>query len=126
MHILAQGCLHFVCHAGRRNRPRASPFLKRRVTKDLAPSFDIRISPKLRSPEPSAPPCTCANCRSSICTGCNLFIGGWVLLLPPALQEWLPEGHLALFISDVVDEAMDLTHILATYDTGDGRGQPPL
>jgi len=49
-----------------------------------------------------------------------------MLLLPPALQEWLPDGHLALFISDVVDEAMDLTHILATYDTGDGRGQPPL
>ena len=48
-----------------------------------------------------------------------------LLLLPPALQDWLPEGHLALFISDVVDQALDLTPILATYDTGDGRGQPP-
>jgi len=48
-----------------------------------------------------------------------------LLLLPPALQDWLPEGHLALFISDVVDEALDLTPILATYETGDGRGQPP-
>jgi transposase len=47
------------------------------------------------------------------------------LLLPPALQDWLPEGHLALFISDVVDEALDLTPIFATYETGDGRGQPP-
>jgi transposase len=47
-----------------------------------------------------------------------------LLLLPPALQDWLPEGHLALFISDVVD-ALDLTPILATYETGDGRGQPP-
>ena len=26
------------------------------------------------------------------------------LLLPQALQEWLPEGHLAYFISDVVDQ----------------------
>jgi transposase len=48
-----------------------------------------------------------------------------LLLLPPALQDWLPEGHLALFISDVVEEALDLTPILATYETGEGRGQPP-
>ena len=26
------------------------------------------------------------------------------LLLPAALQEWLPEDHLAYFISDVVDQ----------------------
>ena len=32
------------------------------------------------------------------------------LLLPPDLREWLPEGHLALFISDVVDE-LDLSAI---------------
>ena len=48
-----------------------------------------------------------------------------LLLLPPALQDWLPEDHLALFRSDVVDHALDLTPILATYETGDGRGQPP-
>jgi transposase len=48
-----------------------------------------------------------------------------LLLLPPALQDWLPEGHLALFLSDVVDHALDLSPILATYETGDGRGQPP-
>jgi transposase len=48
-----------------------------------------------------------------------------LLLLPPALQDWLPEDHLALFISDVVDHALDLTPILASYATGDGRGQPP-
>jgi len=48
-----------------------------------------------------------------------------LFLLPPALRDWLPEGHLALFISDVVDHALDLTPILATYATGDGRGQPP-
>ena len=48
-----------------------------------------------------------------------------LFLLPPALRDWLPEGHLALFISDVVDHALDLTPILATYETGEGRGQPP-
>ena len=46
------------------------------------------------------------------------------LLLPPDLREWLPEGDLALFISDVVAE-MDLSAIYHAYETGDGRGQPP-
>jgi transposase len=46
-------------------------------------------------------------------------------LLPPVLQDWLPEGHPAAFISEVVDEALDLSAIFATYETGDGRGQPP-
>ena len=48
-----------------------------------------------------------------------------LLLLPPALQDWLPEDHLARFLSDVVDHALDLAPILETYETGDGRGQPP-
>src|SRR3989442_10140854 len=46
------------------------------------------------------------------------------LLLPPDLREWLPEGHLALFVSDVVDE-LDLSAIVVAYEDGDGRGQPP-
>ena len=47
-----------------------------------------------------------------------------LFLLPPALRDWLPEGHLALFISDVV-EALDLTPIVVAYEDGDERGQPP-
>jgi transposase len=46
------------------------------------------------------------------------------LLMPPDLREWLPEGHLALFISDVVDE-LDLSAIVGYYERGDGRGRPP-
>ena len=46
------------------------------------------------------------------------------LLLPPDLREWLPEGDLALFISDVVDE-LDLGAITQSYGQGDRRGQPP-
>jgi transposase len=42
------------------------------------------------------------------------------LLLPPSLEEWLPEGHLARFLSDVVSE-LDLQEIYAGYE-GDGRG----
>jgi len=45
------------------------------------------------------------------------------LLLPPDMREWLPEGHLALFVSDVVD-ALDLAAIFAAYE-GEERGQPP-
>lgn len=43
------------------------------------------------------------------------------LLLPPSLQDWLPEKHLARFIADLVDE-LDLCKILAAYGRRDGRG----
>ena len=45
------------------------------------------------------------------------------LLLPQALQEWLPEDHLAYFILDVVDQ-LDLSEITARYDR-ERRGGPP-
>jgi transposase len=44
------------------------------------------------------------------------------LLLPPDLREWLPDGHLALFLSDVV-EAVDLTPILRALEKDDDRGR---
>ena len=47
------------------------------------------------------------------------------LLLPPDLRDWLPEGHLSLFISDLVDESLDLSAILAPYRNGDARGGMP-
>src|SRR5437763_1607703 len=43
------------------------------------------------------------------------------LLLPPSLEDWLPQGHLARFISDVVGE-LDLRPIYESYEK-DGRGQ---
>ena len=45
------------------------------------------------------------------------------LLLPAALQEWLPDDHLAYFISDVMDQ-LDLSDITARYE-GERRGGPP-
>ena len=45
------------------------------------------------------------------------------MLLPAALQEWLPDDHLAYFISDVVDQ-LDLSSITARYE-GERRGGPP-
>jgi transposase len=46
-----------------------------------------------------------------------------MLLLPEALQEWLPEGHLAHFISDAVD-GLDLGAFHARYDQDGPRNQP--
>jgi transposase len=44
-------------------------------------------------------------------------------LLPPALQDWLPEGHLADYISDTVD-GFDLDAFHARYSVGGPRNQP--
>jgi transposase len=45
------------------------------------------------------------------------------LLLPPSLRDWLPEKHLAYFVSDVVDN-LDLSAMDAVY-ANEKRGQPP-
>jgi len=37
------------------------------------------------------------------------------LLLPPSLDDWLPEDHLARFVSDLVDQ-LDLSCIYAAYE----------
>lgn len=44
-------------------------------------------------------------------------------LLPPDMREWLPEGHLAWFVSDVVD-ALDLSAVLDGYEKQELRGRP--
>jgi transposase len=45
------------------------------------------------------------------------------LLLPPSLREWLPEDHLAYFVSDLIDH-VDLSAITAVCDDEE-RGYPP-
>jgi transposase len=42
--------------------------------------------------------------------------------MPPALADWVPEGHLARFVSDLVDD-LDLAAIEDTYT--EERGYPP-
>ena len=41
------------------------------------------------------------------------------MLLPPSLHDWLPEGHLAYFVRETVEE-LDLSAILDTYDSSRG------
>lgn len=45
------------------------------------------------------------------------------LLLPPSRRDWLPEGHLGHFVSDLVD-ALDLSGIESYYEEEE-RGYPP-
>ena len=45
------------------------------------------------------------------------------LLLPPSLRDWLPEEHLAYFVSDLVDQ-LDLSAITPVYEQEE-RGYPP-
>lgn len=51
------------------------------------------------------------------------YLPGQQLLLPPSLQEWLPEGHLAYYINDTID-SFDLARFHARYAQGGSRNQP--
>lgn len=42
-------------------------------------------------------------------------------LMPPCLQDWLAENHLARFIAEVAAE-LDLSAIYGEYERKDGRG----
>ena len=44
-------------------------------------------------------------------------------LLPPSPQEWLPEGHLAYYLSDTIDQ-LDLSAFHARYAKEGPRNQP--
>jgi transposase len=46
-----------------------------------------------------------------------------ILLLPPSLDDWLPEGHLARFVAELVGEALDLSAVYDDYS--EVRGFPP-
>jgi transposase len=45
------------------------------------------------------------------------------LLVPPALQDWMPEGHLAYYVGDTVD-TLDPSAFDARYEKGGPRNQP--
>ncbi len=42
-------------------------------------------------------------------------------LLPPSLDDWLAEDHLARFIGEI-SETLDLNQIYQAYERKDGRG----
>ena len=48
---------------------------------------------------------------------------GQVFLMPPSIADWVPEDHLARFVSELVDEVIDLEPFLAVFT--EKRGFPP-
>lgn len=46
-----------------------------------------------------------------------------VMLVPPSLDEWLPQNHLSRFIADIVESQLDLKKFYASY--AKSKGQPP-
>ena len=51
------------------------------------------------------------------------YVPKQVLLLPPSLRDWLPEDHLAFFVSDLIDQ-FALSAITAASEDEE-RGYPP-
>lgn len=45
------------------------------------------------------------------------------LLLPPSLNDWLPDDHLARFVEDLI-KSLDLSAITSRYEEEE-RGYPP-
>ena len=48
---------------------------------------------------------------------------GQVFLMSPSIADWVPEDHLARFVSELVDEVIDLEPFLAVFT--EKRGFPP-
>jgi transposase len=51
------------------------------------------------------------------------YLPDQILLLPPSLRDWLPDNHLAYFLSDLIDQ-LDLRAIEGPYEQEE-RGYPP-
>ena len=45
-------------------------------------------------------------------------------LLPPSVQDWLPEDHLARFVVEIVD-SLDLGRLTSAYGHGGKRAYHP-
>lgn len=45
------------------------------------------------------------------------------MLVPPSLEEWLPQNHLARFIDELVDSELDLDRFYASQ--AKAKRQPP-
>ncbi|MGW0669845.1 hypothetical protein [Streptomyces sp. NPDC002746] len=47
-----------------------------------------------------------------------------MLMMPPSLEDWLPQDHLARFVADLIDEVLDLSSIRAAYRRSVVPGPP--
>ena len=75
--------------------------------------FEVAVGPRKTAATPSA--VTAKTFRHYDPSQC--------FLLPPSLDDWLPEDHEARFISEAVEDLLELSVIYASYATADGA--PP-
>ena len=89
-----------------------------------------RSAPNLRAAARNAKRWACRRSKERALSAAHWFTPCYLpyepqqmMLLPKSLQEWLPEGHLAHFISDTID-GLDLAAFHARYDKDGPRNQP--
>jgi len=75
--------------------------------------FEVEVGP---IPSPEKPP-------AGVAKRFRHYDQSQSFLLPPSLDDWLPEDHEARFISEVVDNLLDLSPIYDSYEKADGA--PP-
>lgn len=80
--------------------------------------FDEALVPQVE-PSPDAP----VDANGGINKRFKPFDPDAVMLVPPSLDEWLPEGHLARFIAELIENELDLGRFYASY--AKAKGQPP-
>jgi hypothetical protein len=85
----------------------------------MVPAINDTLFPL--EPAPNSSPVPEEN-RAPVAKTFRAYDPDQILLLPPSLNEWLPEGHLARFVSELVEDALDLTAIRAAYT--EQRGYP--
>jgi hypothetical protein len=59
---------------------------------------------------------SCASASEAQSKAFRVYDPEQVLLLSPVLAEWVPEGDLAHFVSDLVEDVLDLSAIYASYE----------
>lgn len=76
--------------------------------------FEVEMG-EAETPRPAAPAGRAKTFRPYDPTQC--------FLLPPSLDDWLPQDHEARFVAEVVEDLLDLEAIYASYEAADGA--PP-
>jgi transposase len=89
----------------------------------LAPGVATGFEGRLVEVEPSEVAASAATACAAESKAFRAYDPDQVLLMSPVLAEWVPEGDLAHFVADLVEDVLDLSAIYASYE--EVRGFPP-
>ncbi len=98
------------------------PVLRLEGTQETA-VMGVMSDEQLFEVEAAQPPSEEPEARGSVDKTFRPYDPKQVFVLPPSIDDWLPEGHLARFVSELVDEVLDLEPFLVSYT--EARGFPP-